>query len=127
MVEHGAAIGVDCSVGGLPDVGQCGEQVAAEDGGHDLVKGAGLVLVEDSGPRQARISPAASAAAHGVGALDAWIAKLFSPHRIEETIDLMTAAAPPAGRTDHTAAFRAQAVHRGLRCRTRHPPSSPRS
>ncbi|MFI7243391.1 recombinase family protein [Streptomyces qinglanensis] len=45
-----------------------------------------------------------------IGPLDAWIAKLFSPHRIEETIDLMTAAASPAGHTDHTAACRAQAV-----------------
>ncbi|MGP3990560.1 zinc ribbon domain-containing protein [Streptomyces sp. 3N207] len=35
-----------------------------------------------------------------IGPLDEWIAKLFSPHRIEETIDLMAAATPPTGHTD---------------------------
>lgn len=42
--------------------------------------------------------------------LDNWLAKVFLPHRIEETIDHMAAAAPPADHAAAAAVSEAQAV-----------------
>ncbi|WP_222623364.1 recombinase family protein [Streptomyces armeniacus] len=41
--------------------------------------------------------------------LDDWLAKVFLPHRIDKTVDLMTATAPDAGRLDVTECAQARA------------------